>query len=89
MPRHESVTDEFVADLNRGFLAEAEQVQAAPDWDETQRRMIGGTYPYLAAKKRVDEGWPMEEIKREIRRFLNQRVTVAHAASENEVCAPQ
>jgi hypothetical protein len=33
MPRHESVTDDYFAELQAGFLAEAERVKAAPDWD--------------------------------------------------------
>jgi hypothetical protein len=66
MPRHESVTDDYVAELRAGFLAEAERVKAAPDWDETRKRMVTGTYPYLVATSRVDEGWTREEIAREL-----------------------
>jgi len=71
MPRHESVTDQYVAELQAGFLAEAERVKAAHDWPETQRRMIGGTYPYLAATRRVNEGWARDEIANELAIRLN------------------
>jgi hypothetical protein len=57
MPRHASVTDEYVAELEAGFLAEAERVKAAPDWPETQKRIVTGTYAYLIAAGRVKEGW--------------------------------
>jgi hypothetical protein len=66
MARHDSVTGEYVAKLWAGFLAEAERVKAAADWAETQRRMVAGTYPYLVAIGRVDEGWPQEETAREL-----------------------
>lgn len=66
MPRHESVTDEFIADLQAGFLAEAERVKAAPTWDETQKRMVAGTYPYTVALNRVKEGWTQDQIKQEL-----------------------
>jgi hypothetical protein len=66
MPRHESVTDEYVAELQAGFVAEAGRVKAAPDWSETQRRMIGGTHPFLVATGRVNEGWTREEIANEL-----------------------
>jgi hypothetical protein len=66
MPRHESVTDEYVDELRAGFLAQAERVKAAPDWPETQKRMNTGTYPYLLAQGRVDQGWTRDEITREL-----------------------
>jgi hypothetical protein len=66
MPRHESVSDEYVAELRAGFLAEAEWVRSASDWPETQRRMVMGTYPYLVALGRVDERWSREQISREL-----------------------
>jgi hypothetical protein len=77
MPRDESVTDEYIAELRAGFLARAEWVKAAPDWPETQRRMIAGTYPYLTAAGRVNEGWTHEKIARElkIRTMLGQSTT--------------
>jgi hypothetical protein len=62
MPRHESVTDEYVAELQAGFLAEAERVKAAPDWPETRKRMVTGTYAYLVAIRCADEGWTRERI---------------------------
>jgi hypothetical protein len=66
MPRHESVTDEFVDELQASFLTHAERVKAAPDWPETQKRMNTGTYPFLLAQKRVDQGWTRDEITREL-----------------------
>jgi hypothetical protein len=66
MPRHESVTDEYVDELRVGFLAQVERVKAAPDWPETQKRMNTGTYPYLVAQGRVDQGWTRDEIAREL-----------------------
>jgi hypothetical protein len=66
MPRHESVTEEYVAELRAGFLAEAERVEVAPDWYETQKRTAAGTYPYLVAQSRINEGWIRDEIAREL-----------------------
>ena len=34
MPRHESVTYEYVAELRAGLLAGAERVKAAPNWPQ-------------------------------------------------------
>lgn len=67
MARHESITDSYVAELEAGFLTQAAHVKAAPDWAETQRRIVTGTYPYLVALGRVKEGWTQEEIDRELR----------------------
>jgi hypothetical protein len=67
MPRHESVTDDYVAELESGFLAEAERVKAAPDWGETQKRIVTGTYAYRVALDRVKEGWNREDIDRELK----------------------
>jgi ribosome-binding protein aMBF1 (putative translation factor) len=66
MPRDESVSDEYVAELQAKFLVEAERVKAARDWAETQKQMVAGTYPYLIAQSRVNEGWTQEEIAREL-----------------------
>ena len=66
MPKHESVTDNYVAELEAGFLAEAKHVKAAADWAETQKRTVTGTYPYLVALGRVKEGWSREDIDREL-----------------------
>jgi hypothetical protein len=63
---HESVTDDYVAELESGFLAEAERVKAAPDWAETQKRIVTGTHAYLVALGRVKEGWSREDIDREL-----------------------
>ena len=83
MPRHESVTDEYVAELQAGFLAEAERVKAAPDWPETQRRTIGGTHPYLVATGRVNEGWTQAEIASELAtRLTLGRLTTRVIGSE-------
>jgi hypothetical protein len=66
MPLHESVTDEYVAGLQAGFLAAAERVNAAPSWPETQKHMVAGTYPHLFAMGRAKEGWTKEKIAREL-----------------------
>jgi hypothetical protein len=73
MPRDESVTDEYVAELRAGFLAGAERIKDAPDWPETQRLMVTYTYPYLVAQGRVDQGWTREQIAGE----LAVRITAA------------
>jgi hypothetical protein len=65
-PRHESITDKFVAKLRAGFLAGAEQVKATPDWPTAQKRMTTITYPYLVAIGRVNDGWTIEEITVEL-----------------------
>ena len=62
MPRQESVTDDYFAELQAGFLAEAERVKAAPDWDETRKRMVTLTYAYLVSIRCADEGWARERI---------------------------
>jgi hypothetical protein len=66
MPRHDTVTDEFVADLQAGFLEEAERVQNASTWPETQKRIVTGTYAFLTAMGRVEQGWTKEEITQEL-----------------------
>jgi hypothetical protein len=66
MPRHESVTDEYVARLDASFLAAAEWVRSAPDWPETQRRMQGGTYTYIVAMQRVEMEWSATQIENEL-----------------------
>ena len=66
MSRHKSITDEYVAELETGFKSEVVRVQAAPDWPETQKRMVTGTYAYLTALNRVKEGWSRDEIAHEL-----------------------
>jgi hypothetical protein len=66
MPRHESVTDGYVAQLQAGFLAEAERVKAASGWPKTHKRMSAGAYAYLVAQSRVDEGWTRDRIAQEL-----------------------
>uniref|UniRef100_A0A372IQ90 Uncharacterized protein n=2 Tax=Paracidobacterium acidisoli TaxID=2303751 RepID=A0A372IQ90_9BACT len=66
MPQHPSVTDEYIAQLDADFEAEAERVKAAPDWPETQKRMVTGTYAYRTALDRVEQGWARDEIEREL-----------------------
>jgi hypothetical protein len=63
---HESITDEYVAELQARFLAAAELVKDAPGWPETQRRMNSGTYAYIVAMGRVNEGWSREQITAEL-----------------------
>jgi len=81
MARHESITEVFIAALNAGFEREAEAVKAAPNWPETQKRLITGTYPYLVALKRAEEGWSRGEIERE----LSIRTAFAKLASPVQV----
>ena len=66
MPHHESVTDEFIAELDAGFDQAAELVRRAPNWPETQKLMLTGTYPYKVALDRVQQGWSREEIETEL-----------------------
>jgi hypothetical protein len=66
MPRHESVTDEYVADLNAKLQEAFDRVSKAPNWPETQKRMVTGSYAYLVAIDRVDYGWSREEIESEL-----------------------
>lgn len=66
MPRHESVTDEYIEELKDGLKAEAERVRMAPDWQKTQKRMVTGTYAYQTALDRAEQGWTREEIQREL-----------------------
>jgi hypothetical protein len=73
MSRHESVTDEYVAELRARFLIQAERVYAAPGWPETQRLMVTYTYPLLVAQSRVDQGWTRDQIAEE----LAVRITTA------------
>jgi hypothetical protein len=74
MTFHETVTQEYATELHNRFLTQAEWAKAAPDWRETQRRIIGGVRPYVVAIERADAGWTKEEIERE----LSVRVTMAH-----------
>lgn len=66
MPRHESITETFIAELETGFMEQAKRVNAAQGWQETQRAMINGTYPYVEALKRADAGWSKDEIEQEL-----------------------
>jgi len=58
MPRHKTVTDEYVDGLRAGLRAQV----AAPNqgWVNT------GAYPYLVALRHVDQGWARDEIAREL-----------------------
>jgi hypothetical protein len=67
MPRHESITDEYLAQLNAGFLEAAKRVKTASGWPETQKRIVFGTYGHLTALNRVEEGWTREAIEDELR----------------------
>lgn len=66
MPRHESITEVYVAQLNADFHAAAERVKSAPNWPETQKRIVFGTQALLVALNRVEEGWTREEIQTEL-----------------------
>ncbi len=59
MPRHESVTDEYVDGLRAG-------VGAAPDRPETLGWVNTGTYPYLVALRHVNQGWTRDKIAEEL-----------------------
>jgi len=81
MARHESVTDEYVAELQARFLVQAERVKAATDWPETQKLMATYTYPLLVAQSRVEQGWTRNQIAEE----LAVRVTVTRASGTVDV----
>jgi hypothetical protein len=81
MPRHESVTDEYVAELRAGLLVRADRVKAAPDWSETQRLLVTYTDPSIVAQGRVDQGWTREEIAQE----LAVRITAARLTGTTKV----
>ena len=66
MPRHESVTDEYIAELKTGLQTEEERVKTAPNWQETQKAIVTGTNAYRIALERVEEGWSREEIETEL-----------------------
>jgi hypothetical protein len=66
MSCHESITDEFIGELDDGFNREAERVRRAPTWPETQKRIVTGTHAYLVALGRVEEGWSREQIENEL-----------------------
>ena len=66
MPRHGSLTDRYIAQLNLRFHLASRWVSAAPDWPETKNRMAMGTYPPLVALDRVGQGWAQEEIESEL-----------------------
>jgi hypothetical protein len=61
-----SVSAEFRKSLDDGFRAAATAVEAAENWKEAQGKMVAGTYPYLVAIQRAEEGWTEEEIRREL-----------------------
>jgi hypothetical protein len=54
MPRHESVTDEYVDRLRAGLRSQA--VSPNQGWVNT------GAYPYLVALRQVDQGWSRDRI---------------------------
>jgi hypothetical protein len=58
MPRHESVTDEYVNRLRAGLRAQA----VAPN----QGWMNADAYPYLLALHQVDQGWSRDQIARDL-----------------------
>lgn len=66
MPRHPSVTDQFVADLNVQLQAWVRWVSDASDFQEQQRRIEERTYLSVALR-RVNEGKTQEEITNEMR----------------------
>jgi hypothetical protein len=59
MPRHETVTDEYVDELEAGLRAPA----AAPN---RQGLVNTGAYPYLVALRHVDQGWTRDEIAKDL-----------------------
>jgi hypothetical protein len=81
MSSHDSVTDEYVAELRARLLAQTERVHAAPNWPETQRLMITYTYPLLVAQSRVDQGWTRDQIAGE----LAVRITAARLTGTIQV----
>ena len=59
MPRHETVTDEYVDGLRASLRAQA----AAPN---RQGLVNTGAYPYLVALRHVDQGWTRDKIAEEL-----------------------
>jgi hypothetical protein len=62
MPRHKTVTDEYVDGLRAGLSAQA----AAPNRPEKQGWVNTGAYPYLVALRHVDQGWTRDKITEEL-----------------------
>ena len=62
MPRHKTVTDEYVDELRAGLLAQA----AAPNWPGNQVWVNTGAYPYLVALRHVDQGWTRDKIAEDL-----------------------
>jgi hypothetical protein len=58
IPRHKTVTDEYVDGLRAGLSAQA----AAPNqgWVDT------GAYSYLVALRHVDQGWTRDKIAEDL-----------------------
>jgi hypothetical protein len=62
MPRHESVTDEYVADLKAKLQEAFHRVKTAPNWPGTQKQMVAGSHAYLTALNSVEAGWSHDQI---------------------------
>ena len=59
MPRHKTVTDEYV----NGLRAD---LRAATNRTGTQGWVNTDTYPYLVALRHVDQGWTRDKIAEEL-----------------------
>jgi hypothetical protein len=62
MPRHKTVTDEYVDGLRDGLRAQA----GAHNRPATQGWVNTGAYPYLVALRHVDQGWTRDKIAEEL-----------------------
>jgi hypothetical protein len=64
---HESVTDDYIAELEARFSEAAQEAKDAPDWHQNQKLMGAKTYPLTIAMQRVKEGWTRQEIEDELK----------------------
>jgi hypothetical protein len=69
MPRHASVTNEYIAMLDRGFDAALDKTKAAP-YSEVGDREDHVCSFYETALERVKAGWSKERIECELRPAL-------------------
>ena len=81
----------YAEELKARFLEAAEQVRNAPDWPQTQKLMVTGTYPLMIAMKRIDEGWSREEIATELeaRSVMGALPNPVRVIGDNRVDDPQ
>jgi hypothetical protein len=66
MPRHATVTEEYIAMLTRGFDAALDRTIAAPAYSEEGDREEHSCCFYATALERAEAGWSKEEIECEL-----------------------